>query len=94
MEARSRSLGRRIQSRERVIIRFSDLILQLLVGLFDINFLSFSAADRGAEKIRMELEQMERAVQDQEAKLNAARAALLRGESDIELVITSVGKKR
>jgi len=42
----------------------------------------------------MELEQMERAVQDQEAKLNAARAALLRGESDIELVITSVGKKR
>lgn len=52
------------------------------------------AADRSVEKLQVELEELERAVRDQEARLNAARASVLRGESDVSLVISSIGRNR
>lgn len=50
--------------------------------------------DTVVEKLRAELEQLDRAVLEHQMKLNTAKAAAIKTEKDVSLVILNFAKKR
>lgn len=46
------------------------------------------------EKLKAELEQLDKGLAEQEAKLSAAKAAVLKSENDVSLVMANFGKNR
>lgn len=53
-----------------------------------------TSIDTVVEKLRAELEQLDRAVLEHQMKLNTAKAAAIKTEKDVSLVILNFAKKR
>jgi len=53
-----------------------------------------SALDGYLVKLEAELQELDKSIQEEQMKLNAEKASVLRSEKDVSLVISNFGKKR